>query len=268
MAIIDIEYNSGAIQRTVKFKAVLPFDLPRSSDMEYIDKKFRTVYLLNGLNGNMSDYHNHIDLIKLSEEKSVAFIMASGENSFYIDLPMRHNKYGEFIGKELVEISRKLLPLSTDREDTAIMGLSMGGFGALRLGFCYPENFSFIGAFSSAVNIFEDAGDDPDLESILEDGFLDVFGDLKAAAGTDKNPYYGAQKLMEQHKQGKAKIPDIYMSCGLSDPLIHANRVFMPKLKELGYKVEYQEWEGAHDWEFWSESLKRSLDAWTLSKTR
>lgn len=64
----------------------------------------------------MGDFHNHLGLIKYSEDNGVAFVMASGENSFYVDLPLRHNNYGTFIGRELVEVSRKLLPLRDSRD--------------------------------------------------------------------------------------------------------------------------------------------------------
>lgn len=60
--------------------------------------------------------------------------MPSGDNAFYIDQPKMNNNYGEFIGRELVELTRKMFPLSDKREDTYIGGLSMGGYGALRNG--------------------------------------------------------------------------------------------------------------------------------------
>lgn len=49
--------------------------------------------------------------------------MPSGENRFYLDDEKSGELYGEFIGKELVEFTRKLFPLSDKREDTFIAGL-------------------------------------------------------------------------------------------------------------------------------------------------
>ena len=57
--------------------------------------------------------------------------MPSGDNKFYIDNPDSGEMYGSFIGKELIEFTRKTFPLSQKREDTFIAGLSMGGYGAL-----------------------------------------------------------------------------------------------------------------------------------------
>ncbi len=66
-----------------------------------------------------------------AEEKNLAVIMPSGDNQFYIDKEDTEEYYGEYVGKELVEFTRKMFPLSEKKEDTFIAGLSMGGYGAL-----------------------------------------------------------------------------------------------------------------------------------------
>ena len=58
-----------------------------------------------------------------------------------------------YVSKELVSISRSLFPLSGQREDTAIYGLSMGGFGALASGLNHPETFGHVGSQSGMVDI-------------------------------------------------------------------------------------------------------------------
>lgn len=77
--------------------------------------------------------------------------MPSGENRFYLDDEKSGELYGEFIGKELVEFTRKLFPLSDKREDTFIAGLSMGGYGAIRNGLKYAENFGCVIGLSAAL---------------------------------------------------------------------------------------------------------------------
>ena len=65
----------------------------------------------------------------------LALVVVTGDRSFYVDKPEWGDNYGKFIGEELVEITRSLLPLSRKKEDTFIGGISMGGFGALINGF-------------------------------------------------------------------------------------------------------------------------------------
>ena len=56
--------------------------------------------------------------------------MPSGENKFYVDNEKSHEYYSKFIGEELVDVTRRLFPLSKQKQDTFIAGLSMGGYGA------------------------------------------------------------------------------------------------------------------------------------------
>ena len=69
----------------------------------------------------------------------------------------RYRQMGEYymwdyVGKELVEMTRKMFPLSEKREDTYIGGISMGGYGALYNGMKYRDTFSKVAAFSPACD--------------------------------------------------------------------------------------------------------------------
>ena len=70
---------------------------------------------------------------------------------FYMDHPNANENYSEFIGKELVKITRRMFPLSHKKEDTFIAGLSMGGYGAIRNGLKYHDTFGYIAGLSSAM---------------------------------------------------------------------------------------------------------------------
>ena len=50
--------------------------------------------------------------MRYAEEHDLAVVMPSGDNSFYVDHPEAMNNYGKFVGKELVELTRKMFPLS------------------------------------------------------------------------------------------------------------------------------------------------------------
>ena len=77
--------------------------------------------------------------------------MPDGANRFYLDNPDIGEYYGAYVGEELVEITRRMFPLSRERKDTAIGGLSMGGFGAIRNGLFYADTFGSIIGLSSAL---------------------------------------------------------------------------------------------------------------------
>ena len=143
MAIIEVNFISKCLMRVVTFNAIIPVDKfgPQAENAE--QKPLKTLYLLHGIFGNYTDWVNGTRIQAWAEANDLAVIMPSGENRFYLDDEKSGELYGEFIGKELVEFTRKLFPLSDKREDTFIAGLSMGGYGAIRNGLKYAENFVF-----------------------------------------------------------------------------------------------------------------------------
>ena len=146
------QYFSVVLKRQVTFSVVLPVDVfTPQGKIEYIDGPFPTMYLLHGFSGNHMDWLYNGHIMELAAMRRIAFVMPNGENSFYLDNPRSDQAYSEFIGKELVDVTRRLFPLSHKREETYIGGLSMGGFGALRNGLYYNDVFGAAAALSSAL---------------------------------------------------------------------------------------------------------------------
>lgn len=259
MALLQVNFLSQSLFRTVPLQVILPVDR-----MNYLGttigevKPFKTLYLLHGLLGNYTDWISGTRIQRWAEEKNLAVVMPSGDNGFYVDRPASKNMYGEFIGQELVDITRRMFPLSGKREDTFIAGLSMGGFGAIRNGLKYHETFGAIIGLSSAVHIFEE------MENI-EESYIDLlescFGNIKDEALGDKNPRVLVEGISEKIKQGKdIKFPKIYMACGTEDHLIDANRTLRDFFIDKGIDLTYVEGPGKHDWNYWDEYIKKALD--------
>lgn len=248
MAIIQFHYRSGAVWRTVPVEVILPIEKWENKQITLKDKKFKTLYLLHGLHGQCTDWMSYSRIRRWAEANDLAVVMPSGDNSFYADRPDAKANYGEFLGRELVEVTRAMFPLSDKREDTFIGGLSMGGYGALRTGLKYHETFGAIIALSSAFKQFE-------AEEISFREYREVcFGPLTEAAKTDKNP----RILMEALADNPRK-PAIYIACGLQDELLPWSRLYHELLKGYGFDVVYEEWEGDHDWEFWDAGIEKAI---------
>ena len=260
MALIQMNYLSEALMRTVPVNIILPADKLRFPGMpEREEKPYRTLYLLHGVLGNYTDWVSGTNIQRWAEEKDLAVVMPSGDNMFYVDQREGHNFYGEFIGKELVDMTRKIFPLSRKREDTFIGGLSMGGYGALRNGLKYSETFGCIAAMSSAMIVdgLADRTDD-DVPFFIDSRSYaqSVFGDLDKVAESDKNPKWLIRKLAGEGKP----VPKIFLTCGTEDSLLGANRDFRDFLAEQGVEVTYTEGPGGHDWGFWNRSIKNVLE--------
>lgn len=250
MALIQVNYLSKALFREVPVNVILPVDRFDADTNRYLngkDRKYKTLYLLHGLLGNYTDWISQTRIQKWAEEKNLAVVMPSGDNAFYFNSRTPWNDYGTFIGEELVDVTRRMFPLSEKREDTFIAGLSMGGFGALRNGIVYSNNFSHVAGLSSAVHIFEDTS---------EEANIGLFDNIEEASKTNKNPWVAVEEMISE----KRPIPKFYMACGTKDDLMPANISFRNYLQEKGIEVTWDEDDYGHDWDFWDSQIKKVLD--------
>lgn len=259
MAFIEISMISKSLMRAVPVNVILPVDKVIFPGMPVrAEKPYKTLYLLHGVFGNNTDWVCGTRIQRFAEENDLVVVMPSGENSFYVDQPAAHNFYGEFIGEELVELTRKMFPLSRKREDTFIGGLSMGGYGALRNGLKYSGTFSHIIVLSGAIHVEEMAARTSDEGRFIEGKTYAeaCFGDLSELLDSDKNPKY----IVKQHKAAGKPLPKIYMACGDADSLLPANRDMAAFLKNEGIDVTYEVGSGGHEWDFWDAYIKKAID--------
>ena len=255
MALIQVNYLSKALFRTVPMNVILPVDKFDADTDRYLmraDHKYKTLYLLHGLLGNYIDWVSQTRIQKWAEEKNLAVIMPSGDNAFYFKSRTPWNDYETFIGEELVGMTRRMFPLSDKREDTFIAGLSMGGYGALRNGIVFSETFGCVAGLSAAIHLFD---------NLSEEANIGLFDNLQAASKTNLNPKVAVKEMLEE---GRA-VPGFYMACGRRDDLIQANKDFRDFLRANGADVTWDEDDSGHDWDFWDSQIQKVLEWLPLS---
>lgn len=216
-------------------------------DNPYMKLRTRTLFLLHGYTGSAEGW----GIEDIARKYNFAMVMPNGENSFYLDGAATGCKYGTFVGSELVEYIRSTFGLAASAEETAICGLSMGGFGALHTALAYPDNFGKAGAMSSALIIHGIAHMKPGEDNGVAnyDYYRQCFGDLEAVADSEANP----ETLIKKLKAEGRKIPDIYMCCGTEDFLLENNRRMHRFLEDENVSHVYAESPGGHDSVFWNE---------------
>ena len=258
MAFIQVSFMSKTLMRTVPLQVILPVDKFTFGQPEREEKPFKTLYLLHGIFGNETDWVHGTRIQRWAEEKNLAVVMPAGENAFYVDQPSIGAMHGQFIGEELVEITRKMFPLSRKREDTFIGGLSMGGFGALRNGLKYHETFGAVICLSGALHVLENPEESRADSFAHEEGY---FGNLVEAAKSDKNPAVLIEQLKEARKKDPSvNVPTVFQACGTEDGLLEVNRLYHKRMEESGMDIVYYESKGGHEWDFWDEWIKKALD--------
>lgn len=258
MALLQVNFISRCLMRTVPMQVILPVDKLTLDGTAEDRRPYKTLYLLHGILGNYTDWVSGTCIQRWAEQKDLAVVMPSGDNGFYVDHPAGQNDYGAFIGQELVEMTRRMFPLSHRREDTFIAGLSMGGYGALRNGLKYHETFGCIAGLSAAMVVDDMAQRTNDSPRFMErrDFAEHAFGDLSKVQGSDRDPAWLAQQLAASG----APRPRIYLTCGTSDALLEKNRAMRDTLRAVGLDVTYEEGPGGHEWDFWNRSIEKVLD--------
>ncbi len=264
MALIQMNLLSKKLMRTVPVHVILPVDKMIFPGMKARElKPYKTLYLLHGIFGNYTDWLTGTRVQRWAEERDLVVVMPSGDNSFYVDQPGGDRNYGEFIGEELVELTRAMFPLSDKREDTFIAGLSMGGYGAIRNGLKYNETFGCIAGLSSGLVLENALTLAKGASFIIHDRayFESCFGDLNKALVSDMNPKFLIDQLSEQKKsRPSTPVPEIYLACGTEDALIESNRDLHVYLNDHHMHHTYVEDSGAHTWDYWDAHLLQVLD--------
>ena len=206
MALLQMEFKSEALKRTVGMNVILPIERFRGP--------FPTLYLLHGLTDNCSGWLSYTRIRLWAEESGLAVVMPSGENSFYMDVLVKDGclgDFGEYVGRELVDVTREAFPLSRDRGDTFLAGLSMGGFGACRNALKYCDTFGKAAILSGALHFYEYPVSWVETSGNTI-GELRNFGDLEETRSSDRNPRY----LIDAVKADPGKrFPAFYIACGL-----------------------------------------------------
>lgn len=265
MALIQCNFFSKALMRTVPIQVVLPTDKFVGPEGTQPEGPFKTLYLLHGIMGNYTDWVSGTRVQSWAQDRNLAVVMPSGDNSFYVDNPKSSANYGTFIGKELVDFTRRTFPLSRKREDTFIGGLSMGGFGSIVNGLQNPETFGAVCALSSAL-ILDSAPQNKEYTDNLftNRGYYEsIFGDLTKVRGS----FFDYDALAEKVAP-LAEKPKFYMACGTEDELIGVNRQFRDHLQKLGFDVTYEEGPGVHDWYFWDEYILKAMEWLPLGQAK
>lgn len=227
---------------------VMPDRIPNRSR-----KPHRVIYALHGSAGNCMHWVHNTRLPLYANEYNVSFILPEIGNTWYRDIKDRGD-YFTYIIDELPEKLGGMFNISPRREDTAIIGNSMGAYGALKCALIRPGQYWLCGAFSTASAFLGDylehlrahPMENPPMRSVYGPGFEWHEEDelLLLARKTAQNPVK----------------PILYLTVGKQDIFHPSNERFIGELKTLPFEYRYETWDGGHDWYFWDESLKKILE--------
>lgn len=240
MAHLSCTFSSECL----KMNTFLTVILPEQASMGEI----RVVYLLHGLMDNCTGWSRYTSVERYAREHNVAIVMPEVQRSFYTDMEMGL-QYFRYVLEEVPALCRRFFGFSEKREKNFIMGLSMGGYGALKCVLTKPERYAGCAVFSAAIDI---QGRISAAEPEERREFQAIFGmELKVP---EKSDLFGLAG-----KADPAVLPEIYAACGESDELYPENVRFAKLLQERGMNASFEHWEGNHDWIFWDKAVERGM---------
>lgn len=249
MALITCNFRSQALLIHTAAHVILPQQ--GTWDTALPDRRWPTLWLLHGLSDDHTTWLRQTAIERYVGDLPLAVVMPAANRSFYQDMAAGA-RYWTFVSEELPALMRSWFPLSDRRADNFVAGLSMGGYGALRLGLAHPDRFAAIASFSGAVDPVRIK---PDEFWMRERAMM--FGDLDAVPGSDTDLF----ALAERVAQGSDPRPPIYQYCGRADVLYEHNVRFHKHLEALSWESVWVRDSGGHTWDRWDTQIERAL-AW------
>lgn len=258
MALFHCNFYSYILGYDTQVNVVLPENRAPYEFDESKDYRFQVLYLLHGLGDDCNGWVRNTAIERYACEHRIAVIMPTGEDSFYLN-KVSGKRYFDYMTEELPAKMKKCFPLSRKQEDTFIAGLSMGGYGTLKIGLTYPERFAGM-AFFSGVTIPSKilaacSGFD---ESIVSASFYAAFG--KDGVAPEDDP---SHLLAADIAAGKP-LPKMVQYVGKQDFIHDINTEFRDYALSQNVDLTYDEWDGSHEWKFWDAAIEKALNALPL----
>jgi S-formylglutathione hydrolase FrmB len=240
----DVIFHSTALNREMTYRVYLPEKIAPG-------KRLPVVYLLHGNGGSFRNWSNYSDVAKYAvpnNSNGLILVMAEGESSYYMNAAEKPaDKYEDYLVNDLITDVESRFPANKGREGRAVVGVSMGGFAAVKLALSRPELFSFAGAISPAIDV-------PSRKFTWKrywqwERFKAIFGAMDSKPRRDADPFVLVQSA------SPAQTPYLYITAGEQEGLLEPIQRFVKQLKQRGFAYEFHTKPGGHDWGEWGAQI-------------
>ena len=203
--------------------------------------------MLHGNGGDLNDWSNNTDVARFVTAK-IVLVMPQGDDSYYINaVDPPGNRYEDYLVQDLISDVEAKFPAAKSRSTRAIVGVSMGGFGAIKIALSHPDLFAFAAGLSAAIDVPRRAFSVKRIQQYRAHSA--IFGPWGSPSRRANDPFLLASKA------DPARTPFLYLACGEQEALLPANRDFDGVLTRHKVGHEFHVMPGGHDWRQWSRQL-------------
>lgn len=236
-------YESSALSRSQPYACYGPDNCTFDSA-----ERYPVLIMLHGYECDHTSWPTLTRIGRYLAEYNLITVFPFGGNGWYTNSFDKQSKYEDDIIQNLIPEIVRSLPAIQPGRSWAIGGMSMGGYGAIRLTLKYPELFSCAISHGGA------------LDRMTRDDVHPIFGDpvKNAVFRKEQSPLWLVEQLLCRFP---IQRPYLFLDCAKSDPLLECNRSFSNHLNYLGYKHQYTEATGQHTWPYWNRAFRTILPA-------
>ncbi len=243
-AIVEVTHESAALGREQTFSIYVP---PEAEDGE----RFPVLYVLHGAYGGHRDWPTAGRAGELAAHYRMVLVFPDGgEFGWYVDSPHDpSSQYATYVGEELPAYIDVHYPTIADRGARGIMGLSMGGHGALLLAAKHPDRFGSASSLSGILKIT----DHPEKHQIA----------ARLGPMEDNPELWAENSVWDQAERFRDSGVRLLFDCGEDDVATGAigdSRKLHERLNALGIPHIWREHAGTHSWDYWSGHLREHLN--------
>ena len=251
MALLQTHFYAHSIDLSVGMNLIMP------EHSEAWQEPPAVLYLLHGLSGDHTSWCRNSSIERYARDYNLAIIMPDANKSFYCDM-LHGSNYWKLFSKELPMLVNRWFNLSTDWKKTFVAGVSMGGYGAVKLALGCPGCFSHAASLSGALDIASHINDN--WNEARHHAFEATFGSLKKVPNSGNDLIHQVQTL--------ETVPEtkFYVACGTEDYLYKDSVSFRDIAAEKGLYLNYEESSGTHDWTYWDPQIQHLLNWLPIDK--
>ncbi len=244
MAYVECQIKSNELDMSISVNVIYPEHIENN-------KNVKVLYLLHGYTGHYMDWMRQTSIERYASKYQICVVMPSVHNSYYVNNIYGVN-YFNFVAVELPSVIENMFHVSNKKENRFVCGLSMGGYGALKIGLTFSDRYEKIASLSGAIDIdriYELNKDNP------KRSLFNLSFEKFPVKGTDDDIYH----LIEESIK-KENTPELFIACGKNDFLYEDHLKFKAFLGEKNVPFINKETSGGHEWKLWDNYIQDVLE--------